>query len=259
MNDNDHSLLGLELNQLSLEQLVQRSYDKIKNRSGQELFACANPHSLTVMNGDPEFEAALKNTTALVADGVGVSLAGKLLSKRLGPRIAGNDYYTALLAFLDKQQRDLGRKPRIFFFGSSEKVLGFIAERFTRGYPGLELCGMLSPPFGDWSDEKNVEMVAEINAAKPDVLWVGMTAPKQEKWINANHKKVDVVVFGAIGAVFDFYAGTYERAPEFFCRMGLEWLFRLCKQPKRLWRRTFVSAPLFLFSVFKFHLFGMKL
>lgn len=253
MNNNDYMLLGLEMNRLSLEQLVARSYEKIQSGASQELFACANPHSLAVMGGDPEFAVALRGATSLVADGVGISLAGKLLGKPLGPRISGNDYFTQLLSFLNKQKEHLGRKPRIFFFGSSTAVLDLIAERFTYEYPELELCGTLSPPFGDWDDETNSEMIAKINASKTDVLWVGMTAPKQEKWINKNHGQLDATICGAIGAVFDFYAGTYERAPELFCRMGIEWVYRLCKEPRRMWRRTFISAPIFIWSVLKTH------
>jgi len=92
-------------------------------------------------------------------------------------------------------------------------------------------------------------MIGEIRAFNPDVLWVGMTAPKQEKWVAANRKQLHVPVIGSIGAVFDYYAGVTQRAPQWICNLGLEWLYRLPREPKRLWRRTFVSAPVFLWSV----------
>jgi len=92
-------------------------------------------------------------------------------------------------------------------------------------------------------------MINAINTAKPDVLWVGMTAPKQEKWIYQNRKKLKIPFAGAIGAVFDFYAGTHDRAPQWVCNMGLEWLPRLLKDPVRLWRRNFASTPLFLIKL----------
>jgi N-acetylglucosaminyldiphosphoundecaprenol N-acetyl-beta-D-mannosaminyltransferase len=107
----------------------------------------------------------------------------------------------------------------------------------------------LSPPFGQWSDCENDDMISRIRQFEPDVLWVGMTAPKQEKWVAANAARLPVPVIGSIGAVFDYYAGVTQRAPQWICDLGLEWLYRLPREPKRLWRRTVVSAPVFLWHV----------
>ena len=96
-------------------------------------------------------------------------------------------------------------------------------------------------------------MIATINQAKPDVLWIGMTAPKQEKWMHANAAKLHAKVIGSIGAVFDFYAETYPRAPKWICNLGLEWTYRLSREPRRMWRRTVVSAPKFVGNVFLQH------
>jgi N-acetylglucosaminyldiphosphoundecaprenol N-acetyl-beta-D-mannosaminyltransferase len=107
----------------------------------------------------------------------------------------------------------------------------------------------LSPPFRPWSKRENDDMVAKISQFQPDILWVGMTAPKQEKWVAANALRLTVPVIGSIGAVFDYYAGVTPRAPPWICDLGLEWLYRLPREPRRLWRRTIVSAPLFLWHV----------
>src|SRR5690606_28806448 len=104
-----------------------------------------------------------------------------------------------------------------------------------------------------WTEEENDRMLAEINAARPDVLWVGMTAPKQEKWVRTNARRLNAKVIGSIGAVFDFYAGTYSRAPHWICRLGLEWVYRLLREPKRMWRRTLVSGPLYFAHVVRQH------
>ena len=133
--------------------------------------------------------------------------------------------------------------------------MDLIAERFAHEYPELELAGILSPPFSQWSATENNAMVAQINAARPDVLWVGMTAPKQEKWVQENRERLKVPVIGSIGAVFDFYAGTYPRAPQWMCGLGIEWLFRLVKEPRRMWRRNFISTPKFVALVLLRHTF----
>ncbi|MEP6936238.1 MAG: WecB/TagA/CpsF family glycosyltransferase, partial [Nitrospirota bacterium] len=161
------------------------------------------------------------------------------------------DYFNAVLKAL--QQRGGGR---VFFFGSSERVLELIAKRFINDFPVLTLCGALSPPFGSWNDEENRRMVQAIIEARPDVLWVGMTAPKQEKWVEENRHNLNVPVMGSVGAVFDFYAGTYARAPQWICRIGLEWLYRFILEPRRMWERNVVSAPKFVWLVLRRHVLG---
>lgn len=101
-------------------------------------------------------------------------------------------------------------------------------------------------------------MVAKIQEARPDVLWVGMTAPKQEKWVEENRRQLDVAVIGSIGAVFDFYAGTHPRAPQWICKMGIEWMYRVIREPRRMWRRNFISSPKFVALVIWRHLLGFS-
>jgi exopolysaccharide biosynthesis WecB/TagA/CpsF family protein len=97
-------------------------------------------------------------------------------------------------------------------------------------------------------------MIEVINAAKPDVLWVGMTAPKQEKWVEENRHLLNVAVIGSIGAVFDYFSGTHPRAPQWICEYGIEWMYRFVKEPKRMWKRNFVSTPKFIALVLKQHI-----
>ena len=119
-------------------------------------------------------------------------------------------------------------------------------------FPAIEVCGTYSPPFKiEFSQEDNSAMISAVNNARPDVLWVGMTAPKQEKWIYENQSKLQVPFVGAIGAVFDFYAGTKKRSSDFWIKIGLEWLPRFLKEPRRLWERNLKSTPIFLWWVIK--------
>jgi N-acetylglucosaminyldiphosphoundecaprenol N-acetyl-beta-D-mannosaminyltransferase len=243
------TLLGIALDPRPLAEHRDEALAAIEGRRGQVVFACANPHSIAAAQNDASCNAALNDADQLVADGVGVVLMAKLARLRIGPRITGTEYFLAIMRALE--HRGGGR---IFFFGSSERVLQRISERVGREFPSLTVCGTYAPPFGPWPEQRNAQMLARINAARPDVLWVGMTAPRQEKWVRRNRRALHAPVIGSIGAVFDFFAGTQARAPRWMCRIGVEWLYRLVREPKRMWRRTFVSAPLFVALVIRRHM-----
>ena len=242
-------LLGIPIDHKSLSSVIEESLQAVEKKTLQLVFACANPHSLVVAQEDAHFHSALTHADFVVADGVGASLMTRFVGIQIGPRITGTDYFQGVLNVL--QQRGSGR---VFFFGSSQQVLERISKRFATDFPALTLCGTLSPPFGTWSEEENQRMVKAINDAEPDVLWIGMTAPKQEKWVEANRRQLTVPVIGSIGAVFDFYAGTYSRAPKWVCDIGLEWAYRFILEPRRMWRRNFVSAPKFVWLVIRRHI-----
>jgi N-acetylglucosaminyldiphosphoundecaprenol N-acetyl-beta-D-mannosaminyltransferase len=237
-------LLGVRIGPRSLGDLVSEAEAAIRDRRQPFVFACANPHSLVVARGDAAFRDALGKANAVVADGVGCTWAASLAGISVGPRITGSDFFTAIMTRLNRT----GGKA--FFLGSRNEVLAELAARVKRDFPRVEV-GILSPPFRPWSDEENGAMISRIREFGPDVLWVGMTAPKQEKWVAANSAQLEVPVIGSIGAVFDYYAGVTHRAPQWICVLGLEWLYRLPREPKRLWRRTLVSAPLFLWLVLR--------
>jgi N-acetylglucosaminyldiphosphoundecaprenol N-acetyl-beta-D-mannosaminyltransferase len=204
--------------------------------------ACANPHSLVVASRDSAFSESLRNADILLPDGAGIVMAAKMLDLPVHERVAGSEFFRALS---DRLSANGGA--RYFFLGSSDRVLALIAQRLRREYPNIEICGTYSPPFREtFSDQDNADMLQAVNAAAPDVLWVGMTAPKQEKWIYRNRESLKVPFIGAIGAVFDFYAGTKKRSSAFWQKLGLEWLPRFLKEPRRLWERNLKSTPIFL-------------
>jgi len=240
----------------SVSELSDVSMTAVRRQADPLVFACANPHSINVARQDADFHQALVRSDILVADGVGLTAVAKLFGKGSLPRITGTDYFQTVMRTLNDAEATLGRKARVFFFGSTPKVLELIATHLSTSHPNIALVGALSPPFGEWDDATERAMVETIKAAKPDVLWVGMTAPKQEKWVEKNRHALDVPVIGSIGAVFDFFAGTHPRAPAWACAIGLEWLVRLLKEPRRMWRRTFVSMPLFALHALKYYLLG---
>ncbi len=209
--------------------------------------ACINPHSYAVALKDVAFSQALHAADWLIPDGVGVVWASRILGGRIRQRVTGSDIFHGVLSTLN-----LEGNYSVFFLGSTEETLTLMRQRMAVDYPNLKVAGTYSPPFKPiYSTAELDEMVNAINAVEPDVLWVGMTAPKQEKWIHENRARLKVKFAGAIGAVFDFYTGRVKRSHPVFQRLGLEWLPRLVQQPRRLWRRMFVSAPIFLLDALR--------
>ncbi len=248
---NDNLFMGYRINTQPLDTLLGMCSEHIKKPTNKNLvFSCANPHSLATANSQIHFQAALKDADILVTDGVGLSIVAKALGKDVGPRITGGDFFGALME--QQNSTNSKSKTRVYFFGSSPKVLGLMKNNLEHMYPHIDFCGFTSPPYGVWSEVENIGFIDQINAAKPDILWVGMTAPKQELWTHNNRDKLAVPIIGNIGAVFDFCAGTYERAPGWVKKSGLEWLVRLCKEPKRMWRRNLISPMIFVISAIQF-------
>lgn len=237
-------LFGYRISTGGLEFDVTEALSWTKNRNCVRYMATANPHSLVVASRDEVFRSALQQADVLIPDGSGILLASKVLNTlpSIRERVAGADFF---LRFTKLAAINGGLK--YFFLGSSEHVLSRIRTRLAREFPAIKVCGTYSPPFRErFDDEENRQMLDAIRTAHPDVLWVGMTAPKQEKWIFENRSKLDVPFIGAIGAVFDFYAGTKVRSSLLWQKLGLEWFPRFLREPRRLWERNMKSTPIFL-------------
>lgn len=210
-------------------------------------FACANPHSLVVAAGDAPFRAALLAADLLTPDGVGILHGSRILGGEIRERVTGSDIFLGLSRRLNAADK---KKYSYFFLGAGEDTLRDIIIHLQRDFPNIHIAGVYSPPFkAEFDEDDNRQMLDAVNGARPDVLWVGMTAPKQEKWIHQHLDELDVGFVGAIGAVFDFYTGRVKRSHRVFQRLGLEWLPRLIQEPKRLWRRNFISNPLFMLRI----------
>lgn len=222
---------------------------------GKVLINTVNAHSFNVAQKDKLFAEALKNGDYLIPDGASIIKACKWLKAKSQPkeRIAGWDLFVFEMQRLkERSKKDDGRCLKVMFMGSSEKVLAKIRENAAVDYPTLDVV-TYSPPYKpEFSDEDNNAIIKAINDANPDLLWIGMTAPKQEKWTfqHWNELKIHCHV-GTIGAVFDFYAGTAKRAPQWWQDHSLEWLYRLLKEPKRMWRRYVLGNPLFVWNIVK--------
>ena len=209
------------------------------------LITTLNAHSFNTLRDDAEFKTALINSDVLLADGIGVVWATKMLTGKKIKKIAGDDLFHYQMNRLNNS------KGKCFFLGSANETLKKISDRAAIDYPNVQVQ-YYSPPFKpEFSKEDNLIMVEKINAVAPAVLFVGMTAPKQEKWAFQNFKDLDVGHVCCIGAVFDFYAGTSKRAPKWMIGIGMEWLYRLISNPKRMWRRYLIGNAKFISTVFK--------
>lgn len=215
---------------------------------GKLLINTINAHSYNTALKDSLFAEALTKGDVLIPDGASVVMACRWLKAKSQPteRIAGWDLF---VHEMDRLNRKGGT---CFFMGSSEKVLELIRKRAAVDYPNIKV-ETYSPPYKpEFSEEDNKGIIEAINKANPDLLWIGMTAPKQEKWTYTHWKELDIHCHvGTIGAVFDFFAGTVERAPLWWQEHSLEWLYRLLKEPKRMWRRYIIGNTLFLKNVIK--------
>lgn len=215
---------------------------------GKVLINTINAHSFNVAQNDELFAEALRNGDYLIPDGASIVKACRWLKTKTQPkeRIAG---WNLFLIEMEKLNAQGGK---CFFMGSSEKVLTLIKQRAKEDYPNISV-ETYSPPYkAEFSDEDNRAIISAINDANPDLLWIGMTAPKQEKWTYLHWQELDIDCHvGTIGAVFDFYAGTAKRAPKWWQEHSLEWLYRLMIEPKRMWRRYVVGNPLFLLNIRK--------
>lgn len=220
---------------------------------GKVLINTINAHSFNVAQKDALFAEALAKGDYLIPDGASIVKACRWLKAKSQPqeRVAGWDMFQLEMERLNGNMTN-GAKPKVMFMGSSEKVLSLIKERAAKDYPNIEVI-TYSPPYKpEFSDEDNTAIIEAINEADPDLLWIGMTAPKQEKWTYKHWNELDIRCHvGTIGAVFDFFAGTAERAPKWWQEHSLEWLYRLIKEPKRMWRRYVLGNPLFLWNICK--------
>lgn len=215
---------------------------------GKLLINTINAHSYNTALKDDFFAEALMKGDALIPDGASIVMACRKLKAKSQPkeRIAGWDLFTMEMERLNRTGGTC------FFMGSSEKVLKLIREKGKTVYPNIRI-ETYSPPYKpEFSEAENREIIEAINRANPDLLWIGMTAPKQKKWAYRHWNELHIHCHcGTIGAVFDFFAGTMERAPMWWQEHSLEWLYRLIKEPKRMWRRYIIGNTLFIRNVMR--------
>jgi N-acetylglucosaminyldiphosphoundecaprenol N-acetyl-beta-D-mannosaminyltransferase len=215
--------------------------DKLINIPDKKLLInTINAHSYNVAQKDPFYAKALLSSDILLPDGISVVLAKKLLNRKIIKKIAGADLFHHEM----KKLNEISGK--CFFLGSNKITLDRIINNIRKEYPNVSVFSFAPPFTENFSFKDSQHMISLINQCKPDVLFIGMTAPKQEKWAYEHFDKLDAGHICSIGAVFDIYAGNFKRAPQWMINSGLEWFYRLVKEPRRLWRRYLLGNIIFI-------------
>jgi N-acetylglucosaminyldiphosphoundecaprenol N-acetyl-beta-D-mannosaminyltransferase len=206
---------------------------------GRRHYICfSNVHAVTESQFDPGLKAALNGADLALPDGMPLAWIANREGHGLPGRVCGPEFMLRFCA------ATAARGYRHYFYGGAPGVAEALAERLQEMYPGLIVAGAESPPFRPLSEAEEQELAERLNG-RVDVLWVGLGCPKQEKWMHA-HRQLRVGVMLGVGAAFDFHTGRVAQAPLWMQRRGLEWLYRLWQEPRRLWRRYLVLNPIFI-------------
>jgi N-acetylglucosaminyldiphosphoundecaprenol N-acetyl-beta-D-mannosaminyltransferase len=202
----------------------------------------ANPHSVCLCGRDDEMASATTAAGMTLPDGAGVILGANILGQKHKGRVTGP---TLMLKLCDWGRKD---SLRHYFYGGGEGVTQELAISMEAKFPGIVVAGSHFPPFRQLTPEEDCQIVDKINATRPDIVWVGLGAPKQEKWMADHLGRVAATAMIGVGAAFDFHTGRVKWAPAIVRRLGVEWAWRLACEPRRMWRRN-LDSPIFLLKV----------
>lgn len=236
------NVLGVRISALTMSETVAEIDRWIQGRERRYVCVCT-AHSVTEARRNPAYRAVLNCAGMATPDGMPLVWLGRRAGHPGVGRVYGPDLMLAVC------EHGIGRGYRHYFYGGAPGVPERLTNRLTSRCPGLRIVGSESPPFRPLSAAETDGMVARINAARPDIVWVGLGVPKQDFWMAVHRDRLEAPVLIGIGAAFDFHAGLKSQAPRWMQERGLEWLFRLVHEPRRLWYRYLVLGPLFCFHV----------
>lgn len=243
MNRQTIPVLGAHIDAISWDDAIRTVVDWAAARASRYICIC-NVHSVVTTTQDADYQRVVNDADMATPDGAPIAWALRRLGQPGQQRINGPDLMWRYLAEAER----LGQK--VYFYGSSDDTLAKLQAAMLRQFPRLLLAGLYSPPFRALSPEEDAAEVQAINDSGAGVVFVGLGCPKQEKWMAAHRGRVNAVMIG-VGAAFDYHAGTISRAPLWMQHNGLEWLHRLCAEPRRLWRRYLETNSLFILGMFR--------
>lgn len=215
-------------------------FENYISRKKPHLICICNVHTTMMAFGNRAKRQHLKKASISTMDGQPLVWLSRFLGAKKSERVAGPDLMQAACKISVKKGY------RHFFYGGAEGTPEKLKALFTKKYPGIQIVGTYSPPFRTLTEKEDQTIIKYINESKPDFLWVSLGAPKQEKWIADHLDRIEAPVQVGVGAAFDFFTGNVQRAPVWMQYAGLEWFFRLLKDPRRLWKRYLVYNTMFL-------------
>lgn len=233
-------ILGVKIDDLNMDKAVKKVIQYTMSEKKYKIYT-PNPEFVMTANEDEEFKSILNKGDLVIPDGIGIVIASKIMKKSITERVAGYD----LLQNVFNEIK--GTDKTVYFFGAAKGVASQAAERMKEVHEGLNIIGIHD---GYFDEEEEKKIINTINSLEPDILLVGLGAPKQEKWINQNIDNLNIKVAIGVGGSFDGMAGIVKRAPEIYQKLGLEWFYRLIKQPTRI--KRMIKLPMFLLRVIKY-------
>jgi N-acetylglucosaminyldiphosphoundecaprenol N-acetyl-beta-D-mannosaminyltransferase len=237
-------VLGVRIDALQIPEAIEKLEEWIRERRRSYFVSLTNVNNVMEARRDPRFRKIQDSADLSLPDGMPLVWIGRLRGYQLRRRVYGPDL------LLDFCRQTEGKGYSHFFYGGAPGVGEQLAEGLRRRFPALRIAGVYSPPFRQLSPQEDTYVVEMINRATPDVLWVGLGCPKQERWIYEHRNRLRVPVIAGIGQAFDIHSGRVRQAPRWIRENGLEWLFRLWKEPRRLWRRYLIYNTQFVWNVF---------
>ncbi len=233
LSGRDHDrfdIFGVRISAINLDDAVETVEQWIR-KDNRNYVCVTGVHGLMESRRDERLREVHNRAGLVTPDGMPLVWVSRLLGNRRTERVCGRDLMRKLTAV------SVLHGYRQFYYGGAEGVAERLKQALTTAHPGLDVAGLLCPPFRQLAREEDDAVVDAINAARPHIVWVGLSTPKQERWMAGHLGRIDTPVMIGVGAAFDFLAGTQPEAPRWMQRCGLEWLFRLCSEPRRLWRR----------------------
>jgi len=237
------NVLGVGLSAINLEMAQQAFVEAIQaKRKG---YVCiTGVHGVMESQDAPSLRAIHNRAFLCTPDGMPMVWVGRLNGFKKMDRVYGPDL------MLDICQLSVRHGFRHFFYGGANGVAQELKSKLEQRFPGIQIVGVYEPPFRPLHPAEEKTFTEMVRQAKPDIIWVGLSTPKQEKFMSEYLPKLDTTLMVGVGAAFDFHAGKVRQAPRWIQRSGFEWLFRLCHEPRRLWKRYFKNNPRFLFYIF---------
>lgn len=234
------NIMGVHLAAVNMPWLLEFTRKHVKELSGN--YVCvSNVHTTVISYEDPEYCAVQNGGILAIPDGGPLSSVGRKRGFSDMERTTGPDYLKEILKISAEEGY------RHFFYGSTEETLEKMKKYLAEHYPGVQIAGMYSPPFRALSDEEERKILNLINESQADFVWIGLGAPKQERWMAAHQGRIHGMMVG-VGAAFDYLAGNISRAPMWMQKANLEWLYRLLQEPKRLFKRYFYTNTKFIWN-----------